>query len=198
MALEKEVFKKRNYFGLNKISLFSKKNSRGQIWVETVIYTLIAFILMGLVLAFAKPKVEEFQDKGAIEQSINVIQEIELMINNLGSSGNQRIIILKIGKGNLYVNGEENIVNFELESRHEYSESGIEIYIGNIRVLTEKRGNIYDIFLTKNFTQEYNLKYNNQDILGKLSKSSTPYKIKISDLGVDSFGKRIINLEVIN
>ena len=28
----------------------------GQVWVETVVYTLIAFVLIGLVLSFAKPK----------------------------------------------------------------------------------------------------------------------------------------------
>ena len=36
---------------------------RGQVWVETVIYTLIALALIGTVLAFVKPKVEEMQDK---------------------------------------------------------------------------------------------------------------------------------------
>ena len=50
-----------------------KKN--GQVWVETVIYTLIAFSLIAAVLAFVKPKIDELQDKAIIEQSIGMIKE---------------------------------------------------------------------------------------------------------------------------
>ena len=39
--------------------MYEKK--RGQIWVETVIYTLIALILIGLVLTFITPKIKEIQ-----------------------------------------------------------------------------------------------------------------------------------------
>ena len=44
--------------------------SKGQIWVETMVYTLIAFALIGIVLMFVKPKIEEIQDTSIIEQSI--------------------------------------------------------------------------------------------------------------------------------
>ena len=36
-----------------------KHGIRGQVWVETVVYTLIAFIMIGLVLGVAKPKIEK-------------------------------------------------------------------------------------------------------------------------------------------
>ena len=52
------------------------KNKRGQIWVETMVYTLIAFALIGLVLAFVKPKIQETQDKAIIEQSVNILKDI--------------------------------------------------------------------------------------------------------------------------
>ena len=35
---------------------------RGQVWVETVIYTLIGIALIGLVLAILTPKIKEFRD----------------------------------------------------------------------------------------------------------------------------------------
>ncbi len=35
-----------------------RDDKRAQIWIETMIYTLIAFIMLGLVLAYAKPKIE--------------------------------------------------------------------------------------------------------------------------------------------
>ena len=50
---------------------------RGQIWVETVIYTLIALVMIGTILAFALPKISEIQDKSTIEQSIIVIKDIK-------------------------------------------------------------------------------------------------------------------------
>ena len=43
-----------------------KRGVNGQVWVETVTYTLIAIVMIGLVLSFAKPKIEELQDKTII------------------------------------------------------------------------------------------------------------------------------------
>ena len=45
-------------------------NYKGQVWIETVVYTLIAFAILGAILGFAKPKIEQLQDKSIIEQSI--------------------------------------------------------------------------------------------------------------------------------
>ena len=87
-------------------------NKKGQIWVETVVYTLIAFTLIGLVLTFAKPKIEEIQDKGLIEQSIKVLDDIDLIIKTLGGSGNQRLIMLGISKGTLNIDGKNDRLFF--------------------------------------------------------------------------------------
>ena len=38
-------------------------NRRGQVWVETVIYTLIGMAVIGLVLAGALPKINEKKDE---------------------------------------------------------------------------------------------------------------------------------------
>src|SRR3989344_7977654 len=58
------------------------RQTKGQIWVETVVYTLIAFTLIGLVLAFIKPKIEEIQDKGIVEQSVSVLQDMDSIIRS--------------------------------------------------------------------------------------------------------------------
>ncbi len=105
---------------------------RGQVWVETVIYTLIAFVMIGAVLAFIKPKIEEIRDKALIEQTIEVIESINFGIIELGGEGNKRIIELGIKKGILKIDGENNLIIFEIESRHVYSQPGEDIYIGNI------------------------------------------------------------------
>ena len=47
-----------------------KNKKRGQIWVETVIYTLIGLTIIGLLLAVSKPQIDKQKDKALIEQKI--------------------------------------------------------------------------------------------------------------------------------
>ncbi len=171
---------------------------RGQIWVETIIYTLVAFALIGLVLAFVKPKIEEIQDKGIIEQSISVLENIDLIIKTLGDPGNQRVINLKISKGVLNIDGVNDKLFFEIESRHVYSEPGEEITIGNIVVLTEKRGKINDVTLTRTYSGKYDITYDDRDELKEIGKTSTSYTLLIANKGKDASNKPIINIEVIS
>jgi hypothetical protein len=177
---------------------FFMKNRRGQIWVETVIYTLIAFALIGLVLAFVKPKIEEIQDKGIIEQSISVLEDIDLIIDTLGAPGNQRIINLGLSKGVFNIDGENNKLFFEIESRHVYSEPGKNIVIGNIIVLTEKRGKINDVTLTRNYEGEYDITYQNMNELKEIGRTTTPYTLLIANKGENALNKPLINIEVIS
>ena len=55
---------------------FLPKSKRSQVWVETVIYTLIALTVIGLFISFAKPKIEEIQDKAIVEQSVAMLEDI--------------------------------------------------------------------------------------------------------------------------
>lgn len=176
---------------------FLKENRRGQIWVETVIYTLIAFSLMGLVLAFVIPKIEEARDKGTIEQSVGVLQDIDSLIRNLGGPGNQRILELGINKGSISVDAVNDSIFFELESRYQYSQPGENVNIGKIIVHTEGGGKINIVTLTLNYSTEYNISYHGQEQTKTLSKAPVPYSLSISDRGADSGGKTIINMEVI-
>ena len=179
-----------------KRQFFITKNRKGQIWVETVVYTLIAFTLIGLVLTFAKPKIEEIQDKGLIEQSIKVLDDIDLIIKTLGGSGNQRLIMLGISKGTLNIDGKNDRLFFELESRYTYSEPGQNITSGNIIIHTEKIGKINEVTLTRDYKGEYNITFQNTHEIGKISKASTPYKLLITNKGEDGSGKTIINIGV--
>ena len=75
----------------------------GQVWIETVIYTLIAFGLIAAVLAFVKPKIDEAQDKAVIEQSISMVKAVDSLIRETiqGGAGNKRILEISIKKGSL-------------------------------------------------------------------------------------------------
>ena len=86
-----------------------KKGEKAQVWIETVIYTLIAFAILGAVLAFAKPKIEELQDKSIIEQSIKMLENIDGIIGEIRTvQGNQRQMELELKKGTLTIDSSNN------------------------------------------------------------------------------------------
>ena len=117
------------------MNIIKKKriSKKGQIWIETVLYTLIAFILIAAVLAFVKPKIQEIQDKTIIVQSISAMEEINSLVTDVAIAGvgNKRTLQLKIEKGNLEIDGTNEKIVFEIESRHKYSEPGKKISVGS-------------------------------------------------------------------
>src|SRR3989338_7771391 len=109
---------------------------RGQVWIETVIYTLIGLALMGLVLAILTPKIKDFRDRAVIEQSIDSLNVIDSKINEiLDAPGNRRKIELTIDKGKFIINATGNSTIFELgEMSSAYSEPGLSVTIGRVNV----------------------------------------------------------------
>lgn len=176
---------------------FSRKNRRGQIWVETVIYTLVAFVLIGLVLAFAKPKITELQDKSILEQSIEMMEDLDLTITEViqAGAGNKRVIKIVLRKGDLTFDGGDDKLLFEFEGRYIYSEPGENIQQGNLFIITEEVGKIGFVNITRNYS-DYNLTYQGEDNSKIISRAATPYNIVISNLGKDLDGKTIVNIEL--
>jgi len=170
-------------------------NKKGQVWIETVIYTLIIFVMIGLVLSFVKPKIEEIQDKAIIEQSIGMLEDIDHLILSLiqGGPGNKRLIELGIKKGILKIDGINDKIIFEMESKCAYSELGKSISRGNIIAYTEKKGDSHIVTLTLDYHEGHDIKYKDKDELKLINKASVPYKVFISNEGGD---KTIINFEV--
>lgn len=158
---------------------------RGQIWVETIIYTLIAFVMIGLVLYFASSKISETQDKTIIDQSIGVIEEIDSIISTIGVPGNKRLVDLSIKKGVLKIDGVKDKIIFEMESKYTYSEPGENITYGNVVLHTEKKGELNTITLTGNYTGLYDLQFGGNDEAKTISSSSTPYRLFITNKGGD-------------
>lgn len=174
------------------------KNQRGQIWVETVIYTLIALVMIGIVLSVVKPRIEESQDKAIIEQSMNLIGDINSIILDIKrASGNQRIVELGIKKGILRIDGVEDKIIFEIESRYEYSEPGEEIIDDTTGIIinTKKMGEFNNVILTKDYHEDYNLTYEGENKIKSITKSSTPYELSISNKGEEE-DKIIIDMRI--
>ncbi len=171
-----------------------ERDIRGQIWVETVIYTLITLTIIGAVLAFILPRVEEIRDKSIIDQSISVMEDIDSTLLSVvqGGVGNKRIIDLTIRKGSLTINGTGNQILFEMESSYAYGEIDRNISIGNIITRTEQTGSAFNVILTQNYN--YNLTYDNEEAGKAVTQSSVPYKLQIENKGKDASGNTVVNV----
>lgn len=173
-----------------------KKNKRGQVWVETVTYTLIAFVMIGLVLSFAKPKIEETQDKITIEQSIKMLRDIDQTITEVGEQtvGNKRKIEVNLKKGQLEICPENDTLIFELESRFLYSEPNQTYQEGDLSILTLEKGKYNKVKITRNYSNEYDITYNEETDKKIITKASNPYSFFISNKGGESLTQ--IDLEI--
>jgi type II secretory pathway pseudopilin PulG len=169
-----------------------KIKKRGQVWIETVIYTLLAFVMIGLVLAYARPKIQQLQDRTLIEQALSMMKDIDNTILTMGSSGNQRLFTLEIKKGDMKIDGANDKIIFEMQSAYLYSEVGTTINDGNIAVKTEKRGSDNWVTLTRSY-QSYNITYAGLDQVKTITQASTAYKFVIANRGGS---KPNINIEI--
>jgi len=171
-------------------------SKKAQVWVETVVYTLIVFAMIGLVLSFVKPKIDESKDRTAIEQNIRILEEINYKINEVKTApGNKRIMPISIKKGNLNIDGEKDRIFFEIESQYKYSEPGIEVEEKGMVFFTKSKGEVYDINITQNY-KNYNITFKNNDSLKRVHPAPGEYELILSNQAKDSSGKTIINFEL--
>ncbi|MDO8516665.1 MAG: hypothetical protein Q7S33_00925 [Nanoarchaeota archaeon] len=187
-----------------KFKLRKIENKKAQVWVETVIYTLIGLTIIALLLGYAKPKIDSMKDKFIIDQTIDLMNKVDLKITEtkLGAEGNKRIIPeLKISKGKLSVYGAYSLSNlndaivWSLDSKYKYSEPGAEISVGNLKVKTTGTG---PWTVTLNLTySDVNLSYNGKDEAYDINSAPTPYSLTIENLGTSSGGlKKNIDLRI--
>ena len=166
-----------------------KKTNRAQVWVETVIYTLIGFALIAAVLTFAKPKIEEIRDKAIIEQSISLMKDLDNTIIEIvqGGSGNKRVLETSIKKGEMTIDSIEDKIIFKIDGKYLYSEIGKEIQDGNLVIKTEKLGNLNRVTLERNY-EDYNITFNGKEENKIITKGATPYKISLWNRGEQDSG----------
>ena len=161
------------------------KSKRSQVWIETVIYTLIGLSIIGILLAVALPKINEIKDRTVLDQSVDMLNIIDSKINEAKYvAGNSRVIDLNIKKGKLIVDGVNDYIEFILEdSKSVYSEPGEVISIGNIKTLTEKNGKISNVKLKLDYKDSLNITYEGKDELKTFQSAPTPYNVVISNMG---------------
>lgn len=181
------------------LSILKRKKRTGQVWVETVVYTLIAFAMIGLVLSFARPKIEESKDKAVIEQSIQIMEEIDAEVQLIRDvPGNKRLITLYLKRGAMTFDGADDKMFFDLETEYKYSESGQIIEQGNLKIQSFEKGKFNDLNITRDYKDdEINITYSGEEIQKIISAATTPYKIFISNKGEDLEKKTIIDFEIV-
>ena len=164
--------------------MLRKNKKKGQVWVETVTYTLVAFILIGLILAFVKPKIDELQDRALVDQSINVMKQIDSVINEVYNEGvgNKRMVEISISGGSITINSTSDSIIFTFEGSYMYSEPGLTYNDGSFSVLTTKKASTYIVTVTKHYPN-FNLTYSGGENSKTLSRSPTPYQLFISNEG---------------
>jgi len=160
---------------------------KAQVWVETAVYTLIALIIISILLSLAYPQIEKIKDNSVIKQTIialNVLDNKVIEVQEKGI-GNVRKVDLKISKGFLEIDSENNEIIYTLEdTKLEYSEIDEEINQDNLIIKTEKFGGRYKITIKRTYNSDIlNITYDNEENLKTIYPGGTPYSIIIENKG---------------
>ena len=159
-----------------------KKNA--QIWVETVIYTLIGLAIIGLLLSIIKPAIEKKQDQILIDTSFEMMSNIQSTVDEVRyyGIGNTRNVDVKIKKGELEINPAEDSIKFLIESKYEYSQLDLIINKGRINILTKEKGKLYDVSLILNYSDILNLTWNDKENPYILRPAPAPYTLYATNI----------------
>jgi|SRR3989338_2138912 len=147
---------------------------KAQIWVETVIYTLIGLAIIGLLLSIVTPAIKKRQDKILIETSMEMLSSIESIIEEVKyrGAGNSRPIEFRIRKGKLEFDSINDKINFSIETNYKYSEPEEVIKKGKLNILTDKKTEkVYDVFLSLDYSSSLNLSWNEKEDIRSFQNS---------------------------
>jgi hypothetical protein len=161
-------------------------NKKAQIWIETVIYTLIGLALIGVVLGFVKPAIDEKRDSIAVASSIEMLNSIDGSIEEVRYvGGNSRQVEIKLSTGKMIVDSNNDSIIILIEdSTYAYGQPGSEINAsGNVRALTTQKGKKYIIKLFLDYRDKLNIKYNGKESSYTFQKAQTSYKVAITNTG---------------
>lgn len=160
---------------------------KGQVWIETVLYTLIGLTLIGIALGLIMPRINEAQDRALVNQAINSLSDVDEKISEVleRGSGNIRQAQFLMKRGELYVNSSsDEIVLVLSELDVLYSEPGVEIASGRVKIVSEEGQKTSTTYLKVSYSA--NLTYQGEDGTKKFSPAATPYTLSIENKGTIS------------
>jgi len=79
---------------------------KSQVWIETVIYTLIVLVIIGLLLSILKPAIQSKQDQILLDKSMEMIQQIDNAIEETKyyGPGNSIPVEFQLKAGQIIIN----------------------------------------------------------------------------------------------
>ncbi len=160
------------------------KLRKGQVWIETVLYTLIGLTLIGIALGLIMPRINEARDNALVNQAINSLGEMDEKISEVleRGSGNVRQAQFLMKKGELYINTTSDEIVFVLSGlERTYSEPGVEISSGRVKILSEKGQKTSTTYLRISYNA--NLTYQGGEEIKKFGPAATPYTLVIENKG---------------
>jgi len=162
------------------------KQKNGQIWIETVLYTLIGLALIGAVMSFAYPKINETREKILIEQTIASLHAFDEVVRNVAERGpgNVRSFDMTLKKGSfITINGLTK----------PYSEPGVEISNGPVTIKTEEGNQFFNVILILNYGSNINITHEERDDSLTISPSPTIYRLLVENRGI---GNNLIIVDI--
>lgn len=168
-------------------------DKKGQVWVETVIYTLIGLAVIGILLAVSKPKIDSIKDKLIIEQSIDSMTKISDKVYEVQRApGNKRVVDLQINEGAFVVDMDSDTIYWRINSRYQYSEVGSPVPLGNM-IVTTTEASPWLVELKIEFPVDIRFSEENSGVK-ELGSAPTPYSLKIENYGRSDAGETIIDV----
>jgi len=174
-------------------------NTKGDVWVSTVLYTLIGLAIMGSMLAILQPKISEMRDKFVFEQTVQSMSALDDTITNVREATGMRLnYIIRLDKGNLVIDGANEKISWQAQSRYQFSEQDKQINItgGKIQAFTISSGGLWDTTLTMNYAaSKIDIKINGANEARTLTPATNPYSIWITNKGI-SGGLQVIDISI--
>ena len=173
---------------------------RGQIWVETMIYTLIGLTVISAVLGVAIPRINQYTDETILSKTTEAFLTLNKAMTETmtEATGNRREVEILIRKGEIFFEPNNNYIYYILRgTKFRYSQPDQVIKQGDITTLTKTNGRAYDIYLLLNYTsQNINMTVQGKKANQTLSKASAPYKLLLQNEGtLGDFTQ--VNIEII-
>lgn len=171
---------------------------RGQVWIETVLYTLIGLALIGLVLGYAYPKISAAQEKVVIKQTIDSLKELDKVITDVTEKGpgNKRSYEFGFKSGRMIINSSSEEIDFIIDGlKSIYSEPGIEIQDGPIKFKSFEGERSNGVYIRLSYKLYVNITYSNEENDRVFTPSATQYLFFLTNEGSGASGLSEISFE---
>ncbi len=164
--------------------------------METLLYTVVSLAILGTVLSFAIPKMQQSQERARIETSIASMRALDDIIRTVHTlpPGNSRTSLINVEQGTLMIDSEDEVIVWSIPSLNlKYSEVGTPVRQERVQILTTQTQKKYTTTLTLDFSgQGLNLTLNGNEAFTELTPAPTPYKLAItSQQSIDAQGKLV-------